>query len=519
VPTSSPYPDVDVPDVALTPFVLERAAELGDKPALVDGETGRTITFGELRTRVRSLAAGLAARGLLRGDVVALFCPNVIEYALVLHAVAVAGGASATLSPQASEDELARYLMIARARFLVTSQELLATARGAARRAGVDDVFTVDEGSESPLRSLETEAGRARGATFDPATTIAALPFSSGTTGWPKPVMLAHRGLVANLCQVDAVHHLGPPDVVIGVLPFFHIYGLTVVMNLALRKGATVVTMRRFELGSFLDIVERYGVTVAHLVPPIILALAKRPEVDGRDLSRLRAVMSGAAPLSPEVAAACTDRIGCPITQGYGLTEASPVTHLTPDEGPIVAGSIGPCLPSTSCKVVDARGEEVAPGQRGELLISGPQLMRGYLDDEQATGAVLDHDGWLHSGDLGHVDDNGYFFIADRLKEIINYKGHQVAPAELEAALVAHPGIADAAVVGVPDPEAGEIPIAYVVPAGPVDPGDLLAFVAARVAPYKKVRRIEIVDVIPRSPSGKILRRRLREAGRRERPC
>jgi acyl-CoA synthetase (AMP-forming)/AMP-acid ligase II len=512
VPWRSPHPDVDVPDVALTPFVLEDAAELADKPALVDGGSGASITFGELRARTDLLAAGFARRGLRTGDVVALWGPNVVEYALVFLAVAAAGGATATPSPLATEDELVRYLGVAGARFVVTTHELLPIAQSAARRARIEGLFTMDGGSGPSLRSLERSAKDGFEAAVDPVTTNAALPFSSGTTGLPKAVMLSHRGLVANLCQVDAVHHLGPSDVVIGVLPFFHIYGLTVVMNLALRKGATVVTMKRFDLPSFLDILERHAVTVAHVVPPIILALAKSPEVEGRDLSRLRTVMSGAAPLSPPLATACTERLGCAITQGYGLTEASPVTHLTPDEGPIVAGSIGPCLPNTACKVVDAGGEEVAPGQMGELWISGPQIMRGYLNDEQATRAVLDEEGWLHTGDLGRVDGNGYFFIADRLKEIINYKGHQVAPAELEAVLLSHPGVADAAVVGHPDPEAGEVPVAFVVPARPLSSDEVLSFVAARVASYKKVRRMEIVDLIPRSPSGKILRRRLRSA-------
>jgi acyl-CoA synthetase (AMP-forming)/AMP-acid ligase II len=331
-------------------------------------------------------------------------------------------------------------------------------------------------------------------------------------------VMLTHRNVVANLCQIRAVQTLGEEDTVVGVLPFFHIYGMTVIMNQALRTGATVVTMPRFDLDGFLELLERHRVTKVHLVPPIILALAKHPSVEGRDLSSLKWINSGAAPLSAELADACAERLGCLVVQGYGLTETSPVTHAVPVEREENRpGSIGPPIPSTECKVADLLdGRDLGPGEDGEVWIRGPQVMPGYLGDEEATANTLDGDGWLHTGDIGHADEDGWFYLVDRLKELIKVKGFQVAPAELEALLLEHPSVADAAVVGSPDEESGEVPKAFVVPAGgtDLDVSELQAFVAARVATYKQVRRIEVLDEIPKSASGKILRRVLVERER-----
>jgi acyl-CoA synthetase (AMP-forming)/AMP-acid ligase II len=261
--------------------------------------------------------------------------------------------------------------------------------------------------------------------------------------------------------------------------------------------------------------VERHGVTVAHLVPPIILALAKHPAVDGRDLSKLRTIKCGAAPLGAELTRQAAQRVGATIVQGYGLTETSPVTHLGRLSRPNKAGTIGQALPMTECRIVDPEsGEDVAEGERGELWIRGPQVMAGYLNNEEATASTVDREGWLHTGDVAVVDSDGYFQIVDRLKELIKYKGYQVAPAELEALITTHPSVADVAVIGVADEEAGELPKAYVVPAdGEIDADELISWVAKRVAPQKRIRLVEVIDEIPKSPSGKILRRRLRNRG------
>jgi acyl-CoA synthetase (AMP-forming)/AMP-acid ligase II len=368
----------------------------------------------------------------------------------------------------------------------------------------------------TPLAELLGDPSQAPPVEFDPATDVAVLPYSSGTTGLPKGVMLTHRNLVANLCQVQASFPIEQQDTLIGVLPFFHIYGMTVIMNQGLRAGATIVTMPRFDLEQFLDLLERHAVTRAYVVPPIALALGRHPAVEGRDLSSIRTIMSGAAPLGGELSEQVAERIGCRVVQGYGLTETSPVTHVIRPGGDNRPGSIGQPLPGTECRLVDPEsGEDVAEGERGELWIRGAQVMAGYLGNEEATRATIDSEGWLHTGDVAVAGGDGFFEIVDRLKELIKYKGFQVAPAELEALMITHPQVADVAVIGVPDEEAGELPKAYVVPAGDkLDSEGLIEWVGGQVAPQKRVRLVEIADEIPKSPSGKILRRVLIERER-----
>jgi acyl-CoA synthetase (AMP-forming)/AMP-acid ligase II len=322
--------------------------------------------------------------------------------------------------------------------------------------------------------------------------------------------MLTHRNLVANMVQVlGSGVNLQTDERVIGVLPFYHIYGMLVILNLCLYKGMTIVTMARFDLEQFLKIMQDYKITRANLVPPIILALAKHPIVDQYDLSHLKIIMSGAAPLSAELAQACAERLGCIVLQGYGLTETSPVTHVNPeDPARIKLGSVGVPIANTECAIVSLEtGNPLGIREEGEIWIRGPQVMKGYLNNPEATAQTLTPDGWLRTGDVGYVDEDGYFYIVDRVKEMIKYKGLQIAPAELEAVLLTHPAVADAAVIPSPDPEAGEVPKAFVVLKGAATAEELMDYVAARVAPFKKIRRIEFVEQIPKSPSGKILRR------------
>jgi len=510
--------EAEIPDVDLGTFVLGGARALADKPALIDGPSGRALSYSELERSVRGFAAGLAARGFAQGDTFAIFMPNAPEYAVAFHGVLAAGGSCTTANPLSTAHELGRQLTNSRAGMLLTTPAFLDVARAAAEESAHVEVFVLGETSEeASYADLLGDPEAAPAPAIDPATDIAAIPYSSGTTGVMKGVMLSHRNLVANLVQAESVHALAEDDVVIAVLPFFHIYGLCVIMNQGLLAGATLVTMPRFELGSFLDLLERHRVTRALVVPPIALALAKHPAVADRDLSALRHIGCGAAPLGAEIAQDVKTRIGCPVTQGYGMTETSPVTHLVgrfSTSGK--PGSVGPPLPGTECRLVDpGTGEDVGPGERGELWIRGPQVMLGYLGNPAATAAMIDGDGWLHSGDVAVVDEDGWFTIVDRVKELIKYKGFQVAPAELEAILITHPLIADCAVIGVPDDEAGELPKAFVVPTDDaLDPDEVTRFVAEQVAPHKRIRAIELVDEIPKSPSGKILRRLLRERGR-----
>ena len=327
--------------------------------------------------------------------------------------------------------------------------------------------------------------------------------------------MLTHRQLVTSLCQTMVPHQVGAGDVVAGVLPMFHIFGMQVTMNATLRAGGTLVTMPRFSLDSFLGVLEAYRVTRAELVPPIVLALARHPAVDDYDLSSLRVISSGAAPLGPDLARACAGRLGCRVKQGYGMTELGGASHLAPDTGRDDPESIGPAMPGVECRIVDTiTGADAAPGQRGELLVRTPAAMLGYLNNPQATAATIDADGWLHTGDIVIADEQGWFRVVDRAKELIKYKGYQVAPATLENFLLSHPSVADCAVIASPDPEAGEVPTAFVVLRPGCTADGLLDWVAERVAPYEKIRRLHVTNQIPKSASGKILRRVLREQER-----
>jgi len=316
--------------------------------------------------------------------------------------------------------------------------------------------------------------------------------------------------------QAEQRIHLREGERVLGVMPFYHIYGMTVIMNLALHAGATVVTMPKFELEAFLRVMQDYKVARAYVAPPIVVALAKHPLVDQFDLSSVTLVFSGAAPLDEGLAQACGTRLNCKVNQGYGMTEASPATHLVSDDIDWKkVGSIGPVVAATECKVVDiTTGKELGPETDGEILVRGPQVMKGYLNNPTATAQILDEDGWLHTGDIGHADADGDFYVVDRLKELIKYKGYQVPPAELEAILLTHPAVADAAVIASPDEDAGEVPKAFVVLKAPATPEELMQFVAQRVAPHKKIRLVETIDEIPKSASGKILRRKLVEKER-----
>jgi acyl-CoA synthetase (AMP-forming)/AMP-acid ligase II len=381
----------------------------------------------------------------------------------------------------------------------------------------VREVFLFGETEHgTPFSSLLAAEGAPPAVRIDPREDLVVIPYSSGTTGLPKGVMLTHYNLVANLLQTAGALGLREDDILLGVLPFFHIYGMTVIMNLALHVGATVIIMPRFDLEQCLQILEKYHVTVANVVPPIVLAFAKHPLVDKYDLSRLRTLFSGAAPLKENLAEAARTRLGCQVLQGYGLTETSPVTHGARAAGRRISlGSIGPPVPNTEAKIVDVvTRAELGPDQEGEICIRGPQVMKGYLNQPGATAAMIDADGWLHTGDIGFADGDGCFFIVDRLKELIKYKGMQIAPAELEAVLLGHPSIADAAVIPLEDEEAGEVPKAFVVLKSELTCAEILEYVATRVAPYKKLRSVEVIDQIPKSPSGKILRRILVERQR-----
>jgi acyl-CoA synthetase (AMP-forming)/AMP-acid ligase II len=529
VALASPYPDVEIPDLSVPEFVLATGKERPDSPALIDGLKGDTITHGQLAAYVDRVAAALHAKGLRKGDVVAVFCPNTPWYPVVFHGIAAAGLVMSPINSLYTPDEIAFQLKDSGAKILITISLFMDRAAAAVEKTPVDEVIVMDgmEGHANLLDLLGSDAPSPQ-VDIDPAEDLVTLPYSSGTTGLPKGVMLTHRNLVANVAQTRPLIDLQGEERIIAVLPFFHIYGLTVLMNQGLQWGATVVTLPRFDLEDFLRTIQDYKITRAFVAPPILVAFAKHPLVDQYDLSSLRSILSGAAPLDESLANAVEQRLrkgadtGVTVAQGYGMTELSPVSHTTPDEGheppgaktDVPKGSVGYAVPNTECRLVDpATGEDAAPGERGELWIRGPQVMKGYLNNPQATADTVDPEGWLHTGDVAVVDDEGRYTVVDRVKELIKYKGYQVAPAELEAVLLGHPEIADAAVIGVPEKETGEeLPKAFVVraPGSELSEEAVMAYMAEKVAPHKKIRFVEFIDTVPKSAAGKILRKDLK---------
>jgi acyl-CoA synthetase (AMP-forming)/AMP-acid ligase II len=505
-----PYETRPIPDTPLTQFVLQKAADIPDKPALIDGPTGRTITYGQLAGAIRLVAASLHQRGFGKGDAFCICSPNIPEYAIAFHAVALIGGIVSTANPLYTAKELAFQLTDSRSRYILTIPMFMEKVQEAVAQSDVEEIFVFGEADgATPFASLLESDGQVPDVDFDTDEDLVVLPYSSGTTGLPKGVMLSHRNLVGNIVQILGIEDLSEDEVVLGILPFFHIFGMLVILNVSLYHGATIVTMPRFDLEEFLGLIQSHKITRASLVPPIVLALAKHPMIDDYDLSSLKVILSGAAPLSDDLSRECAERLGCVVKQGYGLTETSPATHVQRDDpASIKLGSVGNPVPNTDVRVVSVdSGEDLGANERGEIWIRGPQIMKGYLNNPEATAQTVDPDGFLHTGDIGYVDDDGDFFIVDRVKELIKYKGYQVAPAELEALLLTHPSISDAAVIPVANEEAGEIPKAFVVLNGDIMPESIMAWVADQVAPHKKIRAVEITDQIPKSASGKILRR------------
>ncbi|MCD2465227.1 AMP-binding protein [Streptomyces sp. MBT42] len=528
----SEYEAVSTVSLPIHDAVLGRAAERGDAPALIDGAGELTLTYGQVDAFHRRVAAGLAEAGVRKGDVLALHSPNTVLFPVAFYAATRAGASVTTVHPLATPEEFAKQLRDSDARWIVTVSPLLPAARAAAELAGgVREIFVCDQPPQGPegegVRSLQAflgSTGPVPETDVDPDEDVAALPYSSGTTGVPKGVMLTHASIATNLAQLEPVIPMGPGDRILAILPFFHIYGLTALMNAPLRQGATVVVLPRFELDTFLGAIQKHRINGLYVAPPIVLALAKHPAVADYDLSSLEYIVSAAAPLDAALAQACSARLGLPpVLQAYGMTELSPGTHVVPltaqDPPP---GTVGKLLPSTEMRILslDDPSKDAAPGEEGEVAIRGPQVMKGYLGRPDATAAMIDADGWVHTGDIGRVDDDGWLYVVDRVKELIKYKGFQVAPAELEALLLTHEGVADAAVIGVTDADGTEIPKAYVVRQAAA-PGltaeDVMAHVAARVSPYKKVRDVEFIEAVPRAASGKILRRELRDRDREDR--
>jgi acyl-CoA synthetase (AMP-forming)/AMP-acid ligase II len=502
--------------------ILDSCRRHGEKTALIDTSSGRRFTYAEYGENVERLARGFVAAGLRPGEVVAIFLANSWEFAVAYHAATLAGGIPTLLNPTYREREVRYQLDNSGAVFLITDgpflKDINLSGLPALRRIfAIRQPASQAEDFSLLLQPTTASLPQPSGPSYE---TVAALPFSSGTTGLPKGVMLSHHNLVANVYQIlgpNAAPFI-PADMMLCFLPLYHIYGLTVGLSLTLTLGATLVLMPRFDMPKLLALLQQERVTMMPMVPPAINALCQAAEAGNfPEQHCVRWIKSGAAPLAPELARRLTDLTGITVNQGYGMTEASPVTHVGYNSPPEMnrPASIGQPLALTECRVLDANDREVAAGEPGELVMRGPQIMLGYWKDPAATAAVL-RDGWYFSGDIVRVDEDDFFYVLDRRKEMIKYKGFPVAPAEVEAVLLEHPAVRDCGVVAKPDADAGEIPCAFVV----LRPGHesssklahaLQSFVSDRLTHYKQPREVHFVDAVPRTPSGKILRRELRK--------
>ena len=506
-------PSLEYPQVPLYSVLEDSAARWGEKTAVIYKDRG--ISFRELAEKVDSLATALADMGIRKGDRVALFLPNSPEFIIGFFGIVKAGGVPTSMNPSYKEREVAHQYADSEAKVIIAHEGLYPVVRKAAREVPIANIILVGErGAEGAHRLaelLERYRPNPPILEIDVKEDLAALPYTSGTTGRPKGVMLTHYNLMANWRQFMEAVSVTERDTLLIFLPFYHIYG-SMLMGGAILAGATQVLMERFAPRETLELIERYKPTILYVVPPALLALINVEDLAEYDLSSLHYIISAAAPLPKEVAEAAMRKTGVTVLQGYGLTETSPVTHCNPLDK-IKLESIGTPVSDTEHKVVDlVTREDLGPGEVGELAIRGPQVMKGYWKRPKDTAEVFLGE-WFLTGDVARIDEEGYAYIVDRAKDMIKYKGFSIGPAELEDVLFEHEAVADCAVVGKPDPEAGEIPKAFVVARGDVTAEELMRFVEERVAGYKKIREIEFVEAIPKSPSGKILKKELVERG------
>ncbi|KAE9063840.1 hypothetical protein PF010_g28837 [Phytophthora fragariae] len=507
-------PTLPIPaDASIWKVLEQHAADQPAKKAFICGITERSLSFSELLQQAEKVCAGLAANGLKRGDVVVLHSFNCLEYVVVFLALNRLGAICSPSSPLFNGQELADQVEIAEAVAVITHKKFSKVAVEAAglRRLPLSRVFTIGQ-AEGPVGLQSIEDLVAQNLPFPslpPIDTnqVVTLPFSSGTTGRPKGVELTARAMYA--CGLLPAYREAEMEFVLGMLPFFHIMA-TMIFHVTIYKGVTMVVLPGFDPETFLNTVVKYKMTKLNLAPPLVTFLAKHPIVDQFDLSHVTHVGSGGAPLGKEVEHAVLQRLGIQVLQGYGMTEfAGCASNSYP--GTFRDGASGTLHANTELKVQDLEtGQELGVNQTGELLFRTPALMKGYYKNPEANRVTFTEDGFVRTGDVGYIDEDGYIFIVDRLKELIKYKGHQVAPAEVEDVVNSHPKVADSGCVRGFDPATGEeIPKAFVVlkDGESLSEGELMEYVAGKVTGYKRVREVEFIDVIPKSLSGKILRR------------
>jgi acyl-CoA synthetase (AMP-forming)/AMP-acid ligase II len=499
-----------IPLTTVPQLIRQRAREHPAKTALIEAASGRNYTYGTLDHSIGRFAAGLAANGFRPGDTLIMFLPNLPEWPIAALGAMNAGGVVSGANSMCTSSELAYQLRDANARFVVTIPDFLSKVRDAAAESHEVTIILLGEAPHTLNFSSLLTCQDQEPVIVSGPDTIAALAYSSGTSGLPKGVILTHQNIVSNVFQFTQAAVWPETAVSLALLPMYHIYGLTVVLLGGLVAGLQLVTVPRFEPEAFLKALQHYHVTHLAVVPPVLHFLTTHPLVDAYDLSSLQVVGCGAAPLSGELEEKSAERLKCKVGQGYGMTESSGVIAIShPDRYRV--GSSGELLPGTELRVVDpSTGADLERGVQGEIWFRGPQGFKGYLNNHIMTGDTITPERWVRTGDFGYIDADGYVFITDRLKEMIKVKGFQVAPAEIEALLLTHPCIADAAVIGRPDRRNGEVPVAYVVAGREIEPDELKHWLAERISSYKQLGDVVFCKTIPRSPSGKILRRLLR---------
>ncbi|XP_028042788.1 4-coumarate--CoA ligase 1-like [Bombyx mandarina] len=527
----SPYRDIEVPDTTIHEYVFRNLDKWATKTAVVCGVTNRAYTFEELYKCSRTLGANLRKKFKLRdGDVIAILLPNVPEYPVSVFGVLAAGGIVTTINPIYTPYEIQRQLDTSGAKIVITLPDLVPNVKKSLELSKKDlKIIAVNIDSQQPEGTISfKELTEDKHIDFEilkevkrVSDDIAFMVYSSGTTGLPKAVELTHTNKVANFSQQDTELRQYEytteknQDSTLGLLPLFHTYGLSVVMMHKLSVGLKLVTLPSFQPRTFLDALLKHPMELMYLAPPTILFLGAHPAATRDHLKHLKVVTSGAAPLPEADIHKFLEKARPDIqfNQAYGMTEASPLVTLASRDFEGNYSDVGCAVPNVQLRVVDADMKNLGPDEVGELLIKGPNVMRGYKDNPKANEEVFVDGRWYRSGDLARINKDGIVTIVDRLKELIKVKGYQVAPAELEAVLKEHADVYDAAVVGVPDPITGESPRAFVVlnKDSKVDEKLILDYVSEKVAAFKRLKSVTFVDSIPKNPSGKILRKVLKE--------